>query len=109
MLLCPVCFQVDGLGIVLDNIVGSTGLEIKSDPGVPLVYAGFGALMITTLISYVSHSQVWALQQGANVYVVGKSNRSKVLFENELDAVLDSIPEVQPAAAAAAAAPAGKQ
>jgi hypothetical protein len=25
---------------------------------VPLVYAGFGALMITTLISYVSHSQV---------------------------------------------------
>jgi cytochrome c biogenesis protein len=46
------------LGIVLEDIVGSTGLEIKNDPGVPLVYAGFGALMITTLISYVSHSQV---------------------------------------------------
>jgi cytochrome c biogenesis protein len=42
----------------VENIVGSTGLELKSDPGVPLVYAGFGALMITTLISYVSHSQV---------------------------------------------------
>lgn len=49
---------MEGLGIILDEIVGSTGLEIKSDPGVPLVYAGFGALMITTLISYISHSQV---------------------------------------------------
>jgi cytochrome c biogenesis protein len=43
---------------VLEGITGSTGLEIKSDPGVPLVYAGFGGLMITTLISYISHSQV---------------------------------------------------
>jgi cytochrome c biogenesis protein len=50
--------QVEGLGIVLEDIIGSTGLELKSDPGVPLVYAGFGGLMITTLISYISHSQV---------------------------------------------------
>jgi cytochrome c biogenesis protein len=50
--------QVEGLNIVVENIIGSTGLELKADPGVPLVYAGFGALMITTLISYISHSQV---------------------------------------------------
>ncbi|WIA34251.1 hypothetical protein OEZ86_012602 [Tetradesmus obliquus] len=87
--------EVEGLGIVLEDIVGSTGLEIKNDPGVPLVYAGFGALMITTLISYVSHSQVWALQQGSDVVVVGKSNRAKVLFAKELDSALDTVPEVQ--------------
>lgn len=49
---------MEGLDIVVEDIVGSTGLELKSDPGVPLVYAGFGALMITTLVSYISHSQV---------------------------------------------------
>eukprot|EP00879_Flechtneria_rotunda_P026587 GHRR01028360.1.p1 GENE.GHRR01028360.1~~GHRR01028360.1.p1 ORF type:complete len:510 (+),score=178.19 GHRR01028360.1:709-2238(+) len=86
--------QVEGLNLILESIIGSTGLEIKSDPGVPLVYAGFGGLMITTLISYVSHSQVWALQEGSGVYLVGRSNRSKVLFENELDAALDEVPEV---------------
>ena len=33
------------MSIVVDAIVGSTGLELKSDPGVPYVYAGFaGAL-----------------------------------------------------------------
>ena len=34
--------EVEGLRIVVDGIVGSTGLEIKSDPGVPWVYAGEG-------------------------------------------------------------------
>ena len=33
--------QVEGLSIVVDGIVGSTGLELKVDPGVPYVYAGF--------------------------------------------------------------------
>lgn len=46
---------------MLEDVVGATGLEIKADPGVPLVYAGFGSLMVTTLISYVSHSQARAL------------------------------------------------
>ena len=31
---------------------------MQTDPGVPVVYAGFGALMLTTCISYLSHSQV---------------------------------------------------
>jgi cytochrome c biogenesis protein len=84
---------VDGITLVIENIVGSTGLEIKSDPGVPWVYAGFGGIMITTLVSYVSHSQVWGLQEGDAVVVAGRSNRSKYLFEQELDGVLDAVPE----------------
>jgi cytochrome c biogenesis protein len=95
---------VDGLTFVVEDIVGSTGLEIKADPGVPWVYAGFGGLMITTLVSYVSHSQVWALQEGSSVYVAGKTNRAKVTFEQELDDVMDSVPEVQPQQQAGAAA-----
>lgn len=50
-------------------------------------------------------AQVWALQQGGDVIVAGRSNRSKVLFERELDGILDKVPELpQPAAAAGAAA-----
>jgi len=50
--------SVEGLSITVDDVVGSTGLELKADPGVPMVYAGYGALMVTTLVSYLSHSQV---------------------------------------------------
>lgn len=84
---------VDGVTLVVDGIVGSTGLEIKADPGVPWVYAGFGGIMVTTLVSYVSHSQVWGLQDGSGVVVAGRSNRSKYLFEREIDAVIDAVPE----------------
>ncbi|CAI7814743.1 unnamed protein product, partial [Closterium sp. NIES-53] len=48
---------VEGKKLVIDELIGSTGLELKMDPGVPYVYAGFGALMLTTAISYLSHSQ----------------------------------------------------
>lgn len=37
------------------------------------------------------------------MYVAGRSNRSKVLFEQELNGALDAVPEVQPAAVAATA------
>ena len=33
--------QVEGMNIFVDDLVGSTGMELKADPGVPYVYAGF--------------------------------------------------------------------
>lgn len=53
--------EVNGVRLTVVDLVGSTGLQIKADPGVPLVYLGFGLLMVSTLMSYVSHAQVWAL------------------------------------------------
>ncbi len=31
---------VEGLQLVVEGVVGATGLELKNDPGVPAVYAG---------------------------------------------------------------------
>lgn len=33
--------QVEGLELTISDLVGSTGLELKVDPGIPYVYAGF--------------------------------------------------------------------
>lgn len=32
--------EVEGLALVVEDVTGATGLELKSDPGVPAVYAG---------------------------------------------------------------------
>lgn len=32
------------MSLVVDDLVGSTGLELKVDPGVPYVYAGFAGM-----------------------------------------------------------------
>jgi cytochrome c biogenesis protein len=64
---------------------------VDMDPGIPLVYAGFGLLMLGVMMSYVSHSQVWALADQSTVYVGGRTNRAQVAFERELLAVLEEL------------------
>ncbi|KAI3428303.1 hypothetical protein D9Q98_006682 [Chlorella vulgaris] len=86
--------EVEGMTIVAQEVLAATGLELKADPGVPLVYAGFGGLCVTTVVSYLSHSQVWAAQAGSGVIVGGTSNRAKVAFEQELSDMLGEVPEV---------------
>ena len=34
--------SVEGMEVTVDGIVASSGMELKVDPGIPLVYAGFG-------------------------------------------------------------------
>ncbi|KAL5562588.1 hypothetical protein UlMin_032335 [Ulmus minor] len=86
--------EIDGIKIEIVDAIGSSGLDLKTDPGVPVVYAGFGALMLTTCISYLSHAQIWALQDGTTVIVGGKTNRAKAEFPGEMDRLLDQLPEL---------------
>jgi cytochrome c biogenesis protein len=86
--------EINGMKIVIEDAIGSTGLELKTDPGVPVVYAGFGALMLTTCISYLSHSQIWALQNGTALVVGGKTNRAKNQFPDDMNRLLDQVPEL---------------
>ncbi|MEO0946977.1 MAG: cytochrome c biogenesis protein [Cyanobacteria bacterium J06641_5] len=83
--------QYGSVTLKIQELVGSTGLQIKSDPGVPIVYAGFGFLMLGVLASYISHSQIWAYRDGDRLYLGGKTNRAQVGFEREFFALLDRI------------------
>ncbi|MGL5509027.1 MAG: cytochrome c biogenesis protein ResB, partial [Microcoleaceae cyanobacterium] len=83
--------EVNGLTLFIDQLVGSTGLQIKADPGIPIVYLGFGLLMLSVIMSYFSHSQIWALKSADQVYIGGKTNRANVVFERELVGMLDEI------------------
>lgn len=85
--------EVNGVTLTIKEVVGSTGLQIKADPGIPVVYTGFGLLMLGVMMSYVSHSQIWALQVGNALYIGGKTNRAKVAFESEIVQILESLPK----------------
>jgi cytochrome c biogenesis protein len=65
------------------EIISSTGLQIKTDPGIPVIYSGFFFLMISTLISYITYSQIWIIQKNTKLFIGGTTNRA--LFDFELE------------------------
>jgi cytochrome c biogenesis protein len=51
--------------------------------------------MLGVVMSYFSHSQIWALQKGDVLYIGGKTNRAQVTFEREVLGILEQL--TQPA------------
>lgn len=71
------------LPLTLIDIISSTGLQIKMDPGIIFIYTGFGFLMISTLLSYLTYSQIWVVQEPENTFIGGNTTRAKFEFERE--------------------------
>ena len=69
--------------LTLFEIISSTVLQIKTDPGIPLIYLGFLFLMLSSLISYITYSQVWIVQKNQQVFIGGNTNRAVFDFELE--------------------------
>lgn len=67
----------------LVEIISSTGLQIKTDPGIPIIYIGFFFLMLSTLISYITYSQIWIIQKNQKLFIGGTTNRA--IFDFELE------------------------
>lgn len=81
--------EVEGIRLTVDEVVGSTGLQIKSDPGIPFLYLGCGLLMAGVVMSYVSHSQIWALVDHDQILIGGRTNRAQLGFERELLSIIE--------------------
>ena len=73
----------------LVDIISSTGLQIKTDPGIITIYTGFGFLMLSTLISYTTYSQIWILKKRNNIFIGGNTNRAKFEFEIEFKKLIN--------------------
>ena len=70
--------------IQITDLISETGIQIKFDPGLPLIYFGFFLLIISIIASYQSYSQIWIWPFYNKLNVAGMSNRSKFEFEFEL-------------------------
>jgi len=72
-----------GNSLILIDILSSTGLQIKADPGITLIYLGFLFLMLSTLISYITYSQIWIVQNKQKIFIGGNTTRATFEFELE--------------------------
>ena len=71
---------------ILDCIL-STGIQIKSDPGIHIIYSGFGTLILSSFVSYISFSEVWFLESFKKGFCGGKTNRDQVKFNIEMSKI----------------------
>lgn len=69
--------------IVFRTFITSTGLQIKEDPGLFLVYFSFLSLMLSVYISFFSYSQIWGLEEQQKFVIGGKSNRAILAFQEK--------------------------
>jgi cytochrome c biogenesis protein len=83
--------RLNGHSIRITDIISSTGLQIKSDPGIPLVYFGFLFLMLSIVLSYFSYSQIWAIKDNKNLYLSGRTNRAIYAFEQHMNKIVNTL------------------
>lgn len=72
------------------EILPSSGILIKSDPSIPIIYAGFGGLMITTILSFLPFTQLWITKNKKTSFLGANTNRGKIQLEIEFENFLRS-------------------
>jgi cytochrome c biogenesis protein len=78
--------KVQGALINIINIIPSSGLLLKHDPGVPLVYLSFAIILIGGSLSIISTKKIWVLPENEKsmIYIGGLSNRNLSGLSKEL-------------------------
>ena len=75
--------EIYNTSFIVKEIMASTGLQIKVDPGIRVVYLGFFILIISVITSYLSYSQIWVKSTVNNINLAGFTNRAALAFEED--------------------------
>ena len=86
--------EVKGLPIRVQSVLPASGILLKRDPGVPLVYSGFAIALLGGGMSLVATRQLWAISEpgatgSGRLHVAGLCNRNLTGFAAELPALVE--------------------
>jgi cytochrome c biogenesis protein len=83
--------EIKSIGDIIQNdyiivdLLPSTGLLVKYDPSIGIIYFGFGILILTTFLSYLPYTQIWIFHQPKYSWIGGLTNRGKIQLEIEFE------------------------
>lgn len=75
--------EIDDNSLLVKELITSTGLQVKEDPGLGVVYLAFLIIMFSVYVSFLSYSQIWSLQEENKFFVSGKTNRAILEFQED--------------------------
>lgn len=79
------------MNISIIDVLSCTGLQVRNDPGELLLCLGFGSLIFSTFISYISYSRLWIIKKLDTIQIGGLTNRAKLRFDFHLLTLFKSI------------------
>ena len=62
-----------------------SGLQTKTDPGIPVMYLGFFVVIGGTILGMWSHKQIWVTPMTGGCRLAGKANRGPFLFHRDMN------------------------
>ena len=82
--------DVQGLQLSVINVLPASGLLLKRDPGIPLVYAAFALTLLGGGLSVISTRQLWAVKDPSEnaLHVGGLCNRNMSGLAHELPGLI---------------------
>jgi cytochrome c biogenesis protein len=87
--------EVNGLPLRVTGVLPASGILLKRDPGVPLVYGGFAIALLGGGLSLLATRQLWAIAEegasGGRLHVAGLCNRNLTAFAAELPLLLSQV------------------
>lgn len=79
---------VKDLPVKVAGVLPASGILLKRDPGVPLVYGGFAIALLGGGLSLIATRQLWAVVEAGQLHVAGLCNRNLTAFARELPELL---------------------
>jgi cytochrome c biogenesis protein len=87
--------EVNGLPLRVTGVLPASGILLKRDPGVPLVYGGFAIALAGGALSLLATRQLWAIAEDTpatnRLHVAGLCNRNLTAFAAELPLLLSEL------------------
>ena len=83
--------ELAGLPVRVASVLPASGILLKRDPGVPLVYTGFAIALLGGGMSLVATRQLWAIAEPGSLHVAGLCNRNLTGFAEEMPQLLAEV------------------